>query len=479
MRTQRVTPQRVERFVLPIRKEETLKQFIHLAFGVTLPDKQVCANHSTPWRAFADAYFARSPVSVWKASRGFGGKSFLLALLGLVEAITLKADVNILGGSGEQSKRILEHETRFWNAPNAPRKLLVSEPSQRIVRFRWGNTIQALMASQASVRGPHPQRLRLDEIDEMDMDILDAAMGQPFSRNGVEAQTVMSSTHQYADGTMTQILQRAIDQGWSVHEWCYRETMQPHGWLPAREVERKRKELTAAMFAVEIELQEPSPESRAILPEAVDAMFRKELGVFEGSVGERVVIENPVWKCRACKCEIAAEGKVACLKCKADMRRAMYAHGADWAKEKDHTVIVTFRIDVNPIRLIAYERLQREAWPSMIARYNERVMAYSGNGAHDNTGLGDVISDYLQVSSEAVNMVGALRQNMLSEYLAAIERREIEAPFIKSMEHEHRHASREDVFGGGDAHHLPDTIAAGALAYRVSSTGAPGIHIIG
>jgi hypothetical protein len=34
------------------------------------------------------------------------------------------------------------------------------------------------MASQASVRGPHPHRLRLDEVDEMALDIFDAAMGQ-------------------------------------------------------------------------------------------------------------------------------------------------------------------------------------------------------------------------------------------------------------------------------------------------------------
>jgi hypothetical protein len=57
----------------------------------------VCPGHSTPWRAFCDAYFARTPVQVWVASRGFGGKSFLLSLLGLVEALTLGADTNLLG----------------------------------------------------------------------------------------------------------------------------------------------------------------------------------------------------------------------------------------------------------------------------------------------------------------------------------------------------------------------------------------------
>ena len=37
-----------------------------------------------------------------------------------------------------------------------------------------------LTASQKSVRGPHPPSLLLDEIDEMDLEIFDAALGQPM-----------------------------------------------------------------------------------------------------------------------------------------------------------------------------------------------------------------------------------------------------------------------------------------------------------
>ena len=69
----------VHDFHLPITTEATLKEFVRVAFGVIIPDTQVCKHHTTPFRAFADAYFARHPVSVWFASRGFGGKSFLLS----------------------------------------------------------------------------------------------------------------------------------------------------------------------------------------------------------------------------------------------------------------------------------------------------------------------------------------------------------------------------------------------------------------
>ena len=141
-----------------------------------------------------------------------------------------------------------------------------------------GNMIQALTASQTAVRGAHPTRLLLDEIDEMKLPILEAAQGQPMDRNGVQAQTVMSSTHQYPDGTVTAMRCRAAELGWTIYEWCYRETLEPHGWLTADQVERKRRELSRTMWAVEYELQEPSAEGRAIDPAAVERMFDATLG---------------------------------------------------------------------------------------------------------------------------------------------------------------------------------------------------------
>jgi len=41
------------------------------------------------------------------------------------------------------------------------------------------------------------------------------------------AQTVASSTHHNAVGTMTEILKRAAEKGWPVYKWCYRETLKP------------------------------------------------------------------------------------------------------------------------------------------------------------------------------------------------------------------------------------------------------------
>ena len=77
------------------------------------------------------------------------------------------------------------------------------------------------------------------------------------------------------------------------------------------------------------------------MPEAVEAMFHADLGVFRGGPGEYIEIEEPT------------EG-------------ARYSTGADWAKEQDWTVIVTIRTDGAPARVVAYERIARLPWPTMV-----------------------------------------------------------------------------------------------------------------
>lgn len=469
---------RAHKFAIPIKTEDDLRDFVWYAWGVRIPDTKVCPHHTTPWRAFADAYFARSSVSVWKGSRGFGGKSFTLACLGATEAATLKADVSILGGSGAQSLRVHEHMGRFWEARGAPRSLLRSDPTTEKTRLEWGNQVVALMASQTSVRGPHPQRLRMDEIDEMNVAILDAAMGQPMSGiRGVQTQTVMSSTHQYSNGTMTEILKRANEKGWPVYEWCYRETSAaPEGWLTSEEIERKRGEVTSAMWETEYDLQAPNPGARAIIPNAVEWMFQRELGEFRGDLHEYIEIEPPLGECTECyhsqPWEFTFQERDGsthrkCVACGEidTIRLYHYIHGADWARKNDWTIIPTFRANKLPLVCVAWERSGRIDWPVMIEKLRRRQARYGGFAGSDGTGLGDVIASYLpERQFDSIVMSGNVRSEMLMHYISEIESHRVVYPFIEFAYNEHLLASVEDIFKTGESFHLPDSISAGSLA---------------
>ena len=74
----------------------------------------------------------------------------------------------------------------------------------------------------------------------MRLPILEAAQGQTMDQGAVRAQTVIASTHQHPDGTMTAVLQRAAEQGWPVYQWCWQETQEPAGWHCQVEAESGR-----------------------------------------------------------------------------------------------------------------------------------------------------------------------------------------------------------------------------------------------
>jgi hypothetical protein len=655
--------------------DDELYWTVRALWGTKIPRHSCCPEHTPPFKAFADAYFARDAVAVWKASRGLGGKSKTLATLSLTEAALLGAGVTLLGGSGAQSVNIHQAGQEAWAWHNAPTSLLKKTPTIYSTTFRNNGWIRSLTASQTSVRGPHPARLRLDEIDEMDHEILKAAQGQPMRKRDlqgntlIETNTVMSSTHQYPDKTMKKILDEAAEKGWPVHEWCiaegsmvttdkgqvpielvgtddlvltrqgwrsvqhttkmgvketiiltfddgrklrctpdhlvhtpggwvtadsalsvtsirsdvpvgvsttrarvasdlvnpgtalvlgtsdqfkmlvpdtgrghtdvielepdgdgsidgfpyefvcdngepfvvdfdslppvpgfgsdssvkvacgvhthhstvvsveratpvavwdigvhgeheffvngllvhncYKCTSNPiDGWLAPDEVDRKRGEISTRMWETEYDLQEPSFEGRSIDTDLVEACFRADLGVFSGDAGSVVRIEDP------------PDQPI--------MGRGPYVTGVDWAKEKDWTVVATFRTDVHPWRCVAWKRYNRQPWPRMVNRAEAQWFSYGGKFIHDSTGIGNVIADMLtgpkkHVTDQTLN--GAVRSAIFNEYIAGIENKGLEYPRIEFAYNNHKYVRDEDLFTS--AGHPPDDFIAGSLAWSL------------
>ena len=425
--------------------DDELWHYIRVVWGMTIPRNSVCKGHTAPFNALADAYFGRYPVTVWKASRGFGGKSTLMGTLCAIEAATLGAQVTVLGGSAAQSQRVHEVTHNLWYHEFAPKGLLDGDPTKFTTRLKNGAWITALMASQKSVRGPHPQRLRMDEVDEMELELFEAAQGQPMDARGLKAQTVVSSTHQYPDGTMTELLKRANEKDWPVYEWCWRESLgslEEPGWLSLDMVERKKSEVSARMWEVEYDLQEPSFDGRAIDTEYVEAMFDHELGVFVGEIDEYITVETP-------------------------QPGATYVTGVDWAKEKDYTIMRTFRTDVTPWVEVAFLRTGRKPWPEMVKDLDDVLNLYGGLCVHDATGIGNVVDDLITYDKKKVKPVvlrGRERETVFTEYIAGIEQYGLRCPRVQFCYSEHKYVTQKDLYGSG---HPPDSFIAGALAWSL------------
>jgi hypothetical protein len=445
---------------LPETPDE-LYWYVRARFGVAVPRTKVCPDHVSPFQAFSDAYFAVNTlepdsdidsIALWHGSRGLSGKSYELSLLGLTMAELLGASVNVLGGSLAQSMNIHEHIANALDKPNAPTYML-EDTSNTKITFSNKAVIRPLTASQKTVRGPHPPRLLLDEIDEMDIKILDAALGQPMPQKnhlGIEIKpyTVMCSTWQNPQGTFTEIKRRTEERGIPVYQWCYRESANPiDGWLSETTIQEKKNSTSTIMWETEYELNEPSVGSRAFDTTKVDEAFSIEFAPIrkaEAKDFEEYTFADP-------------------------LKGATYVAGADWAKEKDYTVIAVGRVDVFPHELVYYMKVNRRPYPAMVGYFNKAINRYGAKAQHDGTGLGNVVNDYVDLRADAFLMTGEKRDAMLSEYVNAVEKGRWRFPKIKSAYIAHKYAQVGDLYSRSQIFHLPDEVCAFGLMEHCAS----------
>jgi hypothetical protein len=375
----------------------------------------------------------------------------MLSILGLTKAFLLGSDVNLLGGSLAQSANIHEHMRAAMDSENSPREMIAAEGNQ-MIKLTNKARIRPLTASQKTVRGPHPPFLLLDEIDEMDIDILNAALGQPMPQlnylgEELKPYTVLCSTWQNPEGTFAIKKREFEERGLPLKTWCYRESANPiDGWLSQETIDAKRQEIPTEMWRVEYELGEPSIGNRAFDSDAIEEMFCLPFEPIQEEVRknfEEYTFQPP-------------------------QRDGTYVAAADWAKEKDNTVITVWRTDGPTVDLVYYMRVNRHPYPQMITWFNNALRAYNAEAIHDATGLGNVVADYLDLRVRNFHMTGEKRDDMLSEYVVAVERVKVRAPRIPTMYIAHKYAQVGDLYARSKEYHLPDEVCSAALAWNLA-----------
>jgi hypothetical protein len=443
----------------PPQDKEELWWVVKRLWGVEIPRVKVCPDHVAPFDAFAEGYFGnQSNWALWYGSRGTG-KSLMLALLALTKAAVLEINVALLGGSMAQSQNVQEHIENLLLFPAAPVYAVASQIQTQIT-FTGGNWIRPLPASQKTVRGPHPQMTALDEIDEMERKVYDAAMGQAMAKPNargivIPEMVVASSTWQNPVGTFQSVRDEALSKGLPVRTWCFREVLKtddnPSGWMDPAFIERKRASVPAELFRVEYELGEPAGGSRAFDLEKLNKCF-----VDMDTVDERHAGNDDLWVFEEPRSD------------------AWYAVGADWAKEKDKTVIVVARTDVKPHRIVYLRRVNKRPWPEMADMFNDVLNSYQAVAAHDGTGIGNVVNDLIDERARKILMIGRARTQLLVEYISAVENGEYLLPSNTPAFDSHKGTTVEEVYAPGRWNsHLADDVAAFAIMHNAASKQPP------
>jgi len=183
-------------------------------------------DHTAPFSFVADVLLNRVQNYIVWANRA-GSKSYLAGLITWVRSSFLsKMETSILGGSLEQSEKSYKAMGDFWKTTDMIDEYLVGEPIRMRTVWKNGSVASVLTASQKSVRGPHPQSLIQDEIDEMDEDVYMAALSQPQSKHGIPASLGRLSTNHKLGGVMDTALEKALESGTSIYKWCIWECLE-------------------------------------------------------------------------------------------------------------------------------------------------------------------------------------------------------------------------------------------------------------
>lgn len=263
---------------IPITSKEHMALYVSIVLGYDIPAFSCCKNHTSPldimWAAYTDEY----DFLVWLASRG-AGKTLNVAILNYLETVFKpNCEIKCLGGSLEQSKLMVKYAKDIWAKPLVPKHMLVGAVTGTSYQLTNGSSISALASSGTSARGAHPQRLRLDEIDEMDREIYDASMGQPVERHGIPSHIFCISTMQHAGGLMSQVMkEQEGKEGSQIYETCILDVTEPYGFTSKVEMEKRKSRTTKKMWETEYLLKRPTIQGSVFDYELVERSYRRTL----------------------------------------------------------------------------------------------------------------------------------------------------------------------------------------------------------
>lgn len=485
------------------RNDEELDRYVRFHWGMKFPREKCpsCSECTAPFKVLSDSYFARYPLIIVKAARG-SGKSSLLATLSLTEICTYGCSVDILGASEKQSEVVMSYMNNnnprtkgcWWDNINAPLGLRnPKKETKHRQELENGGIIECLTASPKTVRGRRPARLRMDEVDEADLQLTKSALGCPRDDkvNKVKMNTLMCSTHQHADGTLSFWLDHAEKQNKAagktvipVYKYCFRDVLTTNGgFLDKSEIDAIRITIPDDMWEAEYENGEPATTGRVFKQHQIDFMFDLELtkrcfsdredhfeGMLAGDPEEPIHLDlDKVFPEEV----VETKGRLTTFKVKKKTREYLeFATGADFANDVDWTVFTSLAVngidDEAPAYLAGFFRTgRRDSWEEIVSDYNDWLQKYEGLGSHDETGR-EIISDFVTGDSEGFTFTKQSKKEVLNALIVAIQNKKIKCPYITYMVKEFKFLTRDHLTG---KKHLPDSVASLALAWYARGNG--------
>ena len=247
-----------------------------IVLDTRLTHPAICKCHCSQLDFIWDGYAELEDFMLLQAVRG-GGKTLIDAALSFIQALFKKnCGISVLGGSLEQSTRCVKYLNQFWDISEIDNKLLVKgQVSGRGFELENKSWVSALAASTKSTRGPHPSKLFVDEVDELEKKVYDAALGQPKAKDNIKDTVIATSTLHNPFGLFSEIIDNREEKGAKLYQYCIEEVREPYGFYSDEEIKRRKRQISKAMWDCEYLLKRPKIGDTIFDFESVDKSYRR------------------------------------------------------------------------------------------------------------------------------------------------------------------------------------------------------------
>lgn len=213
----------------PPKTRTDLKNYLAAFLSLNIGNTKICPEHDCPmdylWHCYSSDFDGSitGDCVVW-AGRG-GGKTLIAAVATLLDCIFKPGcKVRILAGSELQAQRMYDYLLGFLRG--GFENFLAEPVRKNRCSFVNGSDVKVLTQSAASVRGSHIHKLRCDEVELFDRQILETAKFVTKSTDGiVGAMETLSTMHQ-PFGIMHELVGKAASGGTKIFKWCTWEVIE-------------------------------------------------------------------------------------------------------------------------------------------------------------------------------------------------------------------------------------------------------------
>jgi hypothetical protein len=193
---------------------------------MSMPRNKVCPHHDPPFDFIYNCFISASKVTLALANRS-GGKTMAFAILSCLDSVANdQCESANLGAIKAQAQRCYRYMQGFINNSQVFQGFTKGDPTITKSDFINGSSIEVLVATMSGVNSPHPQKLKMDEIELIAWPIIQEAFSMVQSKGDVKGVTVLGSTRKFATGPMQKFVDTGEKKGMRIFQWCIWDVMQ-------------------------------------------------------------------------------------------------------------------------------------------------------------------------------------------------------------------------------------------------------------